>query len=93
MSTPYTESPSLLLRIFPPKKIPQLPPLTIMKRRSIKRFYVALSVDFGHIIFFLSFYIFHSAKIFEKPSTRDYNLFPSPLLQISDTFGQCVFSG
>ena len=64
-----------------------------MKRRSIKRFYVALSVDFGHIIFFLSFYIFHSAKIFDKPSTRDYNLFPSPLLQISDTFGQCVFSG
>ena len=48
-----------------------------MKRRSIKRFYVALSVDFGHIIFFLSFYIFHSAKIFDKPSTRDYNLFPS----------------
>ena len=44
-----------------------------MKRRSIKRFYVALSVDFGHIIFFLSFYIFHSAKIFDKPSTRDYN--------------------
>ena len=29
------------------------------------------------IIFFLSFYIFHSAKIFDKPSTRDYNLFPS----------------
>ena len=46
-----------------------------MKRHSIKRFYVALSVYFGHIIFFLSFYIFHSAKIFDKPSTRDYNLF------------------
>ena len=76
-----------------PLKIPQLRPLTIMKRRSIKRFYVALSVDFGHIIFFLSFYIF----IVQKYSTnlRQEIIISSPrsLLQISDTFGQCVFSG